>query len=161
MRALGVPSSRYKIVQEAMKSLLEAVHEPIFCESSHGLIPYRGCHSALKQTSTWNGFSWCNEEYIKGFFDNVDHKIVETLLLRRIQDQQFILEISKSRLCGKLSVLRISLGCFPILFSILSNIYLHELDLCVKDWIKANSVEPIIGIDWYIITQRILYSLNS
>jgi len=37
-------------------------------------------------------------------------------------------------------------GCFPILFSILSNIYLHELDLCVKDWIKANSVESIKGI---------------
>jgi len=73
-----------------MKSLLEAIYEPIFCTSSPGLRPYRGCQSALKQTFSWNGFTWCIEGDIKGFFNNVDHKILETLLCRKIQDQQFI-----------------------------------------------------------------------
>jgi hypothetical protein len=58
MRPLGIPSSRDKIVQEMMRILLEIAYEPIFCDSSHGFRPKRGCHSALKQISTWNGHTW-------------------------------------------------------------------------------------------------------
>jgi retron-type reverse transcriptase len=45
-RTLGVPSPVDKIVQSAIKSLIEKVYEPIFKESSHGFRPNRGCHTA-------------------------------------------------------------------------------------------------------------------
>nr|AYE93200.1 hypothetical protein C0995_000022 [Termitomyces sp.] len=151
MRPLGVPSPRDKIVQEAMKSLLEAIYEPIFCNTSHGFRPSRGCHSALKQASTWNGFTWCIEGDIKGFFDNVDHKILETLLCRRIQDQQFIDLYWKLVKAGYVekgvsfdSPLGVPQG--GIVSPILSNIYLHELDIWMEDWIKHNSTDSAKGI---------------
>jgi len=48
-RTLGVPSPVDKIVQSAIKSLIEQVYEPLFKDSSHGFRPNRGCHTALKK----------------------------------------------------------------------------------------------------------------
>lgn len=47
-RPLGISSPRDKIIQQALKLVLEAVLEPKFKDSSHGFRPGRGCHSALK-----------------------------------------------------------------------------------------------------------------
>jgi len=60
-----------------MKIILEIIFEPSFLDSSHGFRPGRSCHSALKQISVWNGYIWAIEGDIKGFFDNVDHHILE------------------------------------------------------------------------------------
>lgn len=49
LRPLGVPSFRDKLVQDAMKQILEAIYEPIFSEHSHGFRPNRSCHTALKE----------------------------------------------------------------------------------------------------------------
>jgi retron-type reverse transcriptase len=49
MRPLGVGSPRDKIIQEAMRAVLEAVLESKFKDSSHGFRPERGCHTALAQ----------------------------------------------------------------------------------------------------------------
>jgi len=51
MRPLGIPSTRDKIVQKAMESILNLIFEPIFLDTSHGFRPYRSCHSALKQVA--------------------------------------------------------------------------------------------------------------
>lgn len=60
-----------------MKIMLEIIFEPSFLDSSHGFRPGRSCHSALKQISVWNGYTWAIEGDLKGFFDNVDHHILE------------------------------------------------------------------------------------
>lgn len=51
MRALAISSPRDKIIQEAMRMLLEAIFEPSFSQTSHGFRPARGCHTALKEIS--------------------------------------------------------------------------------------------------------------
>jgi len=147
MRPLGVPSPRDKVVQESMRSLLELIFEPKFLNTSHGFRPSRSCHTALKQTTTWNGYTWCIEGDIKGFFDNVDHHILERLLRKYIEDQQFIDLYWKLVKAGY--VASTVYGCIfdtkkdtsyesklgvpqgGIISPILSNIYLHELDLYV------------------------------
>lgn len=48
-RTLSIASPMDKIVQEAMRLILEAIYEPLFKDSSHGFRPNRGCHTALKQ----------------------------------------------------------------------------------------------------------------
>lgn len=48
-RPLSVASPMDKIVQEAMRLILEAIYEPLFKNNSHGFRPNRGCHTALKQ----------------------------------------------------------------------------------------------------------------
>lgn len=47
-RALTIASPRDKLVQEAMRMVLEGVYEPTFTDNSHGFRPGRSCHSALK-----------------------------------------------------------------------------------------------------------------
>lgn len=51
-RPLAIASPRDKIVQEAMRLVLEAVFEPGFSDASHGFRPGRSCHSALKKITT-------------------------------------------------------------------------------------------------------------
>lgn len=48
MRPLTVAPPRDKLVQEAMRMVLEAIYEPIFSDNSHGFRPSRSCHTALK-----------------------------------------------------------------------------------------------------------------
>jgi retron-type reverse transcriptase len=50
-RPLSVASPRDKIVQEAMKLVLESIYEPLFKDCSHGFRPNKGCHTALQQAS--------------------------------------------------------------------------------------------------------------
>lgn len=47
-RPLTIASPRDKIVQEAIRIILNAIYEPTFLESSHGFRPNRGCHTALE-----------------------------------------------------------------------------------------------------------------
>src|SRR5437660_12236625 len=74
-RPLGMSVWSDKLVQEVIRSLLEAYFEPQFSDHSHGFRPKRGCHTALtKIHNTWNGTKWFIEGDIKGCFDNIDHR---------------------------------------------------------------------------------------
>jgi retron-type reverse transcriptase len=48
-RPLGLPSWSDKLLQEVIRSLLEAYYEPQFSDRSHGFRPGRGCHTALQE----------------------------------------------------------------------------------------------------------------
>jgi retron-type reverse transcriptase len=69
-RPLGIPDWSPKVVQDIVRSILEAYYEPQFSDHSHGFRPKRGCQSALtKIHNTWNGTTWFIEGDIKGCFD--------------------------------------------------------------------------------------------
>jgi len=89
-RPLGIPSPRDKIVQKAMANLLNGIYEPVFSQNSHGFRPNRSCHTALAQVAKSSGTKLAIEGDIKGFFDNVDHHLLASLLEKLIDDQQFI-----------------------------------------------------------------------
>lgn len=90
-RPLGIPSGNDKILQAAMKLLLEAYYEPRFSDRSHGFRPGRGCQTALIQISQRHrDTSWFIEGDIKGFFDNIDHNRLVDILSRDIQDGRFL-----------------------------------------------------------------------
>jgi retron-type reverse transcriptase len=56
MRPLGMPTWSDKIVQEVVRSILEAYYEPQFSDHSHGFRPQRGCHTALEKIQkVWTG----------------------------------------------------------------------------------------------------------
>ena len=76
-RPLGIPTGDDKLLQTAMKNLLEAYYEPTFSTTSHGFRPGRGCHTALMQIAQKHrDVSWFIEGDIKGCFDNIDHEIL-------------------------------------------------------------------------------------
>ena len=133
-RPLGVPSGNDKLFQAVIKILLEQVYEPIFHETSHGFRTAYSCHTALEQIkSGWTGMKWFIEFDIKGFFDHVNHDILINLLEKKIDDRKFIKIIKRFLKAGYLEDWKFhpTYSGTPqggIISSILSNIYLHELD---------------------------------
>ena len=70
-RPLGMPTWSDKMVQEVMRSILEAYYEPQFSKHSHGFRPQRGCQTALTEIhNIWVGTTWFIEGDIKGCLDH-------------------------------------------------------------------------------------------
>src|SRR5690606_31255304 len=90
-RPLGIPTASDKLVQAAVKLLLERIYEPVFSPRSHGFRRGRSCHTALEHIKdTWTGVKWLVDVDVVGFFDNIDHGILIDLLERKIDDKRFI-----------------------------------------------------------------------
>jgi group II intron reverse transcriptase/maturase len=95
-RPLGVPAFDDKLLQEAVRMLLEAIYEGQFENTSHGFRPKRSCHTALVHIqNTFSGAKWFVEGDIKGFFDNINHQILIDTLKERISDDRFIRLVRK------------------------------------------------------------------
>lgn len=133
-RPLGIPTVEDRLVQEAVRIILEAIYEPVFLDESHGFRPRRSCHSALELIKkTWTGCKWLIEVDVRGFFDNIDHDILLELLKRRIDDDRFIELIEGMLKAGYMEdwVFERTYSGTPqggVVSPLLANIYLHELD---------------------------------
>ena len=76
MRPLGIPAVEDKLVQVALKEILEAIYEQDFLDCSHGFRPGRSCHTAilrLNRAVMQRPINWVVEVDISKFFDNVSH----------------------------------------------------------------------------------------
>jgi group II intron reverse transcriptase/maturase len=137
--ALIVPSWSDKLVQEALRLLLEAYYEHQFSDRSHGFRPNLGCHTALREiTQRWRGVKWFVEGDIKGCYDNIDHQVLLSILAEDIHDNRFLRLISNMLKAGYLKVWRYhaTLSGTPqgsIASPILANIYLNKLDRFVEE----------------------------
>ena len=145
-RLLGIPGLRDKVVLKAMGMILTEIFEPIFCDSSHGLRPNRGCHSCLHSIKyRWGGTKWFIEGDISKYFDTIDQHVLSGILMEKVQDKEFIDLYWKA--------VRAKYVSFPTetwekglegvpqgstLFPVLSNIYLHKLDLFMEQKMKES-----------------------
>ncbi len=132
-RSLGISTGNDKLVQEAIRIILEAIYEPKFSNNSHGFRPNRSCHTSLKDIAYWAGTKWWIEFDIEQCFNNIDHNILIKILEKRIDDPVFIGFIRKFLNAGYLENWKYhntfsgtpqGSGLSPIL----ANIYLNELD---------------------------------
>lgn len=140
LRQIGIPSPVDKITQKVLKGILEEVYEPIFLNTSHGFRPNRGTHTALKEIKNWSGITWSIEGDIKGFFDNIDHKLLAYILSKEIKDKNIIDLYWKMVHAGYVNTgqkeVVHSLSGVPqggVISPLLSNIYLHEFDKFMED----------------------------
>ena len=137
-RPLGIPSWSDKLLQDVIRSLLEAYYEPQFSEHSHGFRPERGCHTALEEIKkVWHGTKWFIEGDIRGCFDSIDQEILLTILSKDIHDNRFIRLIKNLLQAGYMENWRHipTLSGTPqgsILSPILSNLYLNKFDTFVE-----------------------------
>jgi retron-type reverse transcriptase len=69
-RPPGIPSWRGRLVQQAVKFLLEPYFEPQFSKYSFGFRPGPGCHRALREVATWPGAKWLIEGDISKCLDS-------------------------------------------------------------------------------------------
>lgn len=133
-RPISIPSLRDKLVQGAVRLLLEAYYEPRFSRNSHGFRPGRGCHTALSQISKkFIGCAWLIEGDIKGAFDNIDHTKLLDIIQEQIKDGRLLNLIKQMLKAGYMEDWRYhkTYSGVPqggIISPILSNIYLAKLD---------------------------------
>jgi group II intron reverse transcriptase/maturase len=141
MRPLGIPSFDDKLVQEVIRRILEAIYEGSFEYTSHGFRPKRSCHTALMQISkSFNGAKWFIEGDIQGFFDNIHHDVLISILRERIADERFIRLIRKFLNAGYIEdwAFHKTYSGTPqggIISPLLANIYLDKLDKFMKEYI--------------------------
>ena len=90
-RPLGLPTWSDKLLQEVIRSMLEAYYEPRFSDRSHGFRPKRGCHTALREvTQKGRGTRWFIEGDISACFDKIDHSVLLDILRESFHDNRFI-----------------------------------------------------------------------
>jgi group II intron reverse transcriptase/maturase len=134
LRPLGLPTWTDKLVQEVLRSLLEAYYEPQFSEASQGFRPQRGCHTALSEIRAgWRGTHWFIEGDIKACFDQLNHSVLLDILAEKIHDNRFLRLIKQLLQAGYLEEWRYhdTYSGSPqggVVSPILANIYLDKLD---------------------------------
>lgn len=167
LRPLGIPSFQDKLIQEAIRQILEAVYEPIFSDNSHGFRPGRSCHTAFDRIKYgFNGTKWFIEGDIKGCFDNIDHKVLLGILAEKIKDSKLINLIGAFLKAGYMEEWKYfqTYSGTPqggILSPILANIYLHGLDKKVAEIKKRfDTTEPKKYTAEYMQVKREIGSMH-
>src|SRR5436190_14638993 len=74
-RPLGIPTVRDRVVQTALRNVLEPIFERDFAEHSYGFRPRRGCKDALRQVQALlqNGYRHVVDADLKSYFDTIPH----------------------------------------------------------------------------------------
>lgn len=138
-RPITIASPMDKLVQEAMRLILNSIYEPLFLNCSHGFRPNRSCHSALKEIKTqFQPMTWIIEGDINKCFDNINHNKLMEIIEKKIADRQFTKLIWKSLKAGyfEFQIFKHNIVGTPqgsIISPILANIYLNQLDQFVKE----------------------------
>ena len=137
-RPLGIPSYEDKMVQLALKRILEAIYEKDFLECSFGFRPNKSCHDALKRVNKViekGKISYVVDADIRGFFDNLNHSWLMKFIAHRIKDpniKRLIVRFLKAGVIEGNMFISTEQGTPQggIISPILANIYLHYvLDL--------------------------------
>ncbi|MFE7064521.1 reverse transcriptase domain-containing protein [Sutcliffiella sp. NPDC057660] len=138
-RPLGIPTMEDRLVQQAIKQVLEPICEAKFFKHSYGFRPNRSTHHAIARATNLINVGYCHyvvDIDIKGFFDNVNHnKLIRQIYSLGIKDKQ-LLAIIKKMLKAEVQFEGVSSKGVPqggILSPLLSNIVLNELDQWIAD----------------------------
>jgi group II intron reverse transcriptase/maturase len=98
LRPRGIPAIEDKLLQLAVKRILEAIYEQDFLRSSYGYRPGVGALDAVDKLTIklqFGRYNFVVEADIKGFFDNVDHEWMIRMLEERIDDRALLRLIKK------------------------------------------------------------------
>lgn len=157
-RPLGVPAVRDRIVQSALRHVIEPIFERDFAPQSYGFRPGRGCKEALRRVEELlkSGHHWVLDADLKSYFDTIPHDRLMEQIGEKIADGR-VLELIESFL--KAGVLEGMNDWKPtergtpqgaVVSPLLSNIYLDPLD-----WLMvAHGFEMVRFADDFVVLCR-------
>ncbi|VUT26261.1 MAG: Reverse transcriptase (RNA-dependent DNA polymerase) [Candidatus Methanolliviera sp. GoM_asphalt] len=135
-RPLGIPIIRDRVVQQALKNVIEPIFEAEFLDSSYGYRAERSAKQAIEQIEAVRdeGHEWVLDADIKAFFDMVNHEKLMDAIAERISDGR-VLRLIRAFL--KADIMEQGLGLREnvigtpqggVISPLLANIYLHYFD---------------------------------
>jgi group II intron reverse transcriptase/maturase len=141
-RPLGVPIVRDRVVQTAVRLVIEPIFETNFLDCSYGFRPGRRAQDAISEIQrsiTFRGFREVLDADLKSYFDSIPQGTLMKLVQRRISDRRVLGLIKAWLKCGVMEdgELRKQVTGTPqggCISPLLSNIYLHSFD---KMWQQA------------------------
>jgi RNA-directed DNA polymerase len=130
VRVLGIPAIRDRVVQGALKLILEPIFEAGFHDGSYGYRPKRTAHAALARVTKaiLGGKTQVIDLDLAAYFDTVRHDLLVGKVARRIQDGEILhLLTLMLKASGKRGVPQ-----GGVISPLLSNIYLTEVDAMLE-----------------------------
>jgi RNA-directed DNA polymerase len=136
LRPLGVPAVRDRIVQSAIRNVIEPIFERIFAEHSYGFRPGRGCKEALGRVNELlsQGKTWVVDVDLKSYFDTIPQERLLARIREQVADGRLLQLLEKYLKAGVLDGLK---GWQPtesgtpqgsVISPIMANLYLNPLD---------------------------------
>ena len=134
-RPLGIPTVKDRIVQQAVKLIIEPIFEADFKNSSYGYRPNRNAKQASEEIRKYLNYG-CTEIVdmdISSFFDNIDHRIMISLVKKRIRDS-YVLHLIREWLRagvvydGETTYPTLGTPQGGVISPLLANTYLNEVD---------------------------------
>jgi len=136
VRLLGVPTVRDRVVQQALRHVLEPVFDPHFHPSSYGYRKGKGCHQAIAKASLFirrYGRRWVVDMDLSKCFDRPDHEMILAGVRRRVADGS-VLALLRQILCSGVMVgerfepTELGSPQGGVISPLLANIYLDAFD---------------------------------
>jgi group II intron reverse transcriptase/maturase len=147
MRPLGIPTLEDRIVQQALRMLMEPIFEADFYTCSHGFRRNRFTHTALRDVCRmYPRTTWTIEGDITGCFDNISHGRLMKAVEKRIADGKVLAIIRKFLAAGYMEQWQYhkTYSGTPqggVLSPLLCNIFLHQLDAYLMRDLGANETQ--------------------
>jgi len=145
-RTLGIPTVKDRVVQGALKLILEPIFEADFKDSSYGYRPKRHAHQAVDRVTRGllHGLTRVVDVDLSGYFDNIRHHLLLEKVALRVQDKQ-LLHLLKLILKanGKKGVPQ-----GGIISPFLSNLYLDVVDTMMEQARKATRRKGYDNLDF-------------
>ena len=155
LRPLGIAALEDKIVQQAVRTVLECIYEEDFLGFSYGFRLGRGGHQALDALYVGikrRKVNWVLDADIRGFFDNIDHAWLMKFLEHRIADRRMLRLLKKWLRAGvseegRWSPTKVGTPQGAVISPLLANVFLHYvLDLWVEAWRKRHARGEVIVV---------------
>lgn len=138
-RPLGIPTIRDRVIQQALRSVIEPIFEQEFLECSYGFRPGKNCHQAIEKVEEYRGQGneWAVDADIKAYFDTVNQELLMGLIKRRISDGRVLNLIEAFLKAGVMEdevwqETNVGTPQGGVISPLLANIYLHPFDLEMK-----------------------------
>jgi RNA-directed DNA polymerase len=139
-RPLGIPTVKDRIVQTALKMVIEPIFETQFRPGSYGFRPGRSCKDALREVDRLlkEGFAWVVDADLQSYFDGIPHNRLMTLVAASISDGPVLSLLEgflQQDIMKDMARWRPTTGTpqGAVISPLLANLYLHPLDLLMEE----------------------------